>query len=101
MGAIIKFGRRKERTSVASPSPPSASHILGNVAALLSQIERLKIHTAADMRQAFFLLELANTCIRLFIRQIDSPASRNLLLAQSARIDQLIEGVRTESGNLF
>jgi len=49
-----------------------------------------------------FLLELANICIRLIIGQTDlNDATRTTLLAQSARIDTLIETTRREAAHLF
>jgi len=75
---------------------------LANVAALLSQVQALDIQTTDDARQAIFLLELANVCIRLIIGQTNlNEATRATLLAQSAAIDMRIETARREAAHLL
>jgi hypothetical protein len=101
MATVLKFHRPHPPKSGANRSRPTASHILTNVAALLSRVERLEIQTTEDLRESFFILDLANMCIRLFIGQIDSGAARKQLLSHSARIDQLIEAARSEAAHLF
>ncbi|WP_164937280.1 hypothetical protein [Bradyrhizobium vignae] len=76
--------------------------ILANIAALLSQVQALDIRTTDDIRQAIFILELANGCIRLLVGQTKlNEATRTSLLAQSARIDLLIAETRRETAHLF
>jgi hypothetical protein len=52
------------------------------------------------LRDAIFILDLANMCIRLLVGQIGSGAAREHLLAQSATIDQLIAAARSEAAHL-
>jgi hypothetical protein len=73
-----------------------------NVLALLSHVQVLEIQTIDDARQAMFLLELANGCIRLIVGQTKlNETTRTTLLAQSARIDLLIAETRREATCLF
>jgi hypothetical protein len=65
MATVLKFHRPHPPKSGANRSRPTASHILTNVAALLSRVERLEIQTTEDLRESFFILDLANMCIRL------------------------------------
>ncbi|WP_407114728.1 hypothetical protein [Bradyrhizobium sp. LMG 9283] len=75
---------------------------MANIAALLSQVQALEIQTTDDIRQAIFLLELANGCIRLIVGQTRlNERTRTTLLAQSARIDSLIAETRREAAGLF
>jgi len=77
-------------------------YILANVAALLSRVQALDIQTTDHARQAIFLLELANVCIRLIIGQTNlNEATRATLLAQSATIDMRIETARREAAHLL
>jgi hypothetical protein len=97
MSTVLKFHRPRQPKSGPNRSRPDPSEILTNVAALLSRVEALQIETTEDLRQALFILDLANMCIRLFIGQLQSETTRKQLLAQSARIDQLIEAARSEA----
>ncbi|MDA9499465.1 hypothetical protein XI05_18755 [Bradyrhizobium sp. CCBAU 11357] len=75
---------------------------MANVSVLLSQVQALDIQTTDDIGQAIFLLELANGCIRLIVRQTRlNAAARAVLLAHSARIDSLIAQTRMEAAHLF
>ncbi|WFU46018.1 hypothetical protein QA640_45450 (plasmid) [Bradyrhizobium sp. CB82] len=61
----------------------------------------LEIQTTDDARQAIFLLELANNCIRLIIGQTNLDEEiRKSLLAQSAMIDMRIETARRNASIL-
>jgi hypothetical protein len=71
-----------------------------NVAALVSSVEGLEIQTAEELRDAIFVLDLANMCIRLLVGEIGRGKAREHLLAQSARIDQLIDVARSEVAQL-
>jgi hypothetical protein len=71
-----------------------------NVGALVSSVQGLQIQTTDDLRDAIFILDLANMCIRSLVGQIGSGAAREHLLAQSARIDQLIAAARSEAAHL-
>ncbi|UQR62280.1 hypothetical protein LRP30_36805 [Bradyrhizobium sp. C-145] len=76
--------------------------IVANVAALLSQVQSLEIQTTDDIRQAIFILELANGCIRLIVGQTKlNETTRTTLLAQSTKIDLLIAETRREAAHLF
>jgi hypothetical protein len=67
----------------------------------LSQVEVLKIKTADDARQAIFLLELANTCIRLIVGQTNLDEEvRKALLAHSAMIDMRLGAARRDASIL-
>lgn len=101
MSKVLKF-RPDQRKSGPSLLRPRSSDILANIAALVAQVEALEIQTIEDLRQAVFLLDLANSSIRLIIRQINmDEIARMTLVAQSGRIEQLIEAVRTEAPYLF
>ncbi|UVO26968.1 hypothetical protein [Bradyrhizobium arachidis] len=100
MSTLVKFQPPYQRRS--SLSRPMSSDILTTVVALVAQVEALQIQTTEDLRQAIFILDLANTSIRLIIRQINmDEAARTTLMAQSGRIQQLIEAVRKEAPHLF
>ncbi|WP_271505443.1 hypothetical protein [Bradyrhizobium sp. CCBAU 11357] len=74
---------------------------MANIGALLSQVQALDIRTTDDIRQAIFLLELANGCIRLIVGQTTlNETTRTILLAQSARIDFLIAETRRQASRL-
>ncbi len=101
MSTVLKFSplpHRQPRPSGTRLSPP---YILTNVAAVLATVEGLQIHTPEDLRYAIFLLELANICIRLVIKQVEREAVRRRLLAESTRIDQLIDVVRSDAAHLL
>jgi hypothetical protein len=68
----------------------------------MSQVRVLDVQTPDDIRQAIFILELANACIRLILGQTKSnETTRTALLAQSERIDLLIAATRKEAAHLF
>src|SRR6266404_1006522 len=100
MSAVLKFQLPHQRNPRPDRSRQRPSDVLTNVTALVSGVEGLQIQTTEDVRDAIFILDLANTCIRLLIRQIGSGAAGEHLLAQSARIDQLIEAARGEAAHL-
>ena len=91
MSTVLKFHRPRFR---------GPSDILANLASLLSRVEDLQIETTEDLHHAIFSLDLANQCIRLLIRQIGIGTTREHLLAQSARINQLLETARSDAANL-
>ncbi|TYO66808.1 hypothetical protein FXV83_09565 [Bradyrhizobium hipponense] len=102
MSSVLQFQRPYQGKSETSPSCQRLPDILANVAALLSQVQALDIQATDDARQAIFLLELANVCIRLIIGQTNlNEATRATLLAQSATIDMRIETARREAAHLF
>ena len=102
MSSVLKFQRPCKGKSETSPSCQRMPYILANVAALLSRVQALDIQTTDDARQAIFLLELANVCIRLIIGQTNlNEATRATLLAQSATIDMRIETARREAAHLL
>lgn len=90
MSAVLKF-RRDCRKSEPSLSRLTSSHILTNVAALVAQVEALRIERTEDLRQAIFLLDLASTSVRLIIRQIniDETARTALMFNQTGSISSL------------
>jgi hypothetical protein len=102
MSSVLKFQRPYKEKSHTSPSRQRLPDILAQVAALLSQVQALDIQTPDEARQAIFLLELANVCLRLIIGygKLDE-ATRATLLAQSATIDMRIETARREAAQLF
>lgn len=100
MSSVIKLQQPSKAKSATSPSCYGPPDILVNVLALLSQFQALE--TLDDARQAIFLLELANGCIRLIVGQTKlNETTRTTLLAQSARIDLLIAETRSEATCLF
>jgi hypothetical protein len=90
---VLRFHRPDQQER----SCPGRSEILINVAALISKVGNLQIQTTGDVHQAIFILDLANTCLRLFISQIQSETAKKQLLIQSATIDQLIEATRSKA----
>ncbi|MDH2347119.1 hypothetical protein [Bradyrhizobium sp. SSUT77] len=102
MSSVLQFQRPYHGKSETSPSSQRLPDILPTVAALLSQVQALEIQTTEDIRQAIFMLELANGCIRLIIGQTKlNETTRTALLAQSARIELLIAATRREAAHLF
>lgn len=100
MAKVLEFQRPPQRKPQLNRARPAPFYVLSNVAALLATVEGLQIQTPEDLRYAIFLLELANICIRLVIRQVESGTARERFLAQSARIDRLIDDARSESAHL-
>src|SRR5436853_1312723 len=100
MSTVLNFHRPHQRNPRLDRSRQRPSGVLTNVAALVSGVEGLQIQTTEDVRDAIFILDLANSCIRLLIRQIGGGTAREDLLAQSVRIDQLIEAARGEAAHL-
>jgi len=100
MPTVPKFHRPHQRNPRLDRSHQRPSDVLTNVVALVSSVEGLQIQTTEDVRDAIFILDLANTCIRLLIMQIGRGTAREHLLAQSVRIDQLIEAARGEAAHL-
>ncbi|APO52107.1 blr7684 [Bradyrhizobium diazoefficiens USDA 110] len=101
MSSVLRFQRPRKLKSGTSPSDQRLPDVLANVAALLSQVEALKIKTADDARQAIFLLELANTCIRLIVGQTNLDEEvRKALLAHSAMIDMRLGAARRDASIL-
>jgi hypothetical protein len=94
MSKVLRFPRPDERRPEPDRSLQEPSVILPNIAALLSRVESLQIQTTDDLRLAMFMLELANMCIRLIVGQIRNGPTRIQLLAQSAKISQLLETAR-------
>lgn len=102
MSTLVKFQRPHQQKSEPSLPRPKPSDILTTVAVLVAQVQALQIQTTEDLRQAIFILELANTSIRLIIRQTNmDETARTTIMAQSARIEQLIEDARKEAPHLF
>ena len=100
MSTVLKFYRPHQRKPRLDRSRQRPSDVLTNIAALVSSVEGLQIQTTEDVRDAIFILDLANACIGLLIRQIGGAAAREHLLAQSARIDQLIKAARGAAAHL-
>ena len=100
MSTVLKFPRPHQRNPRSGRLRQRPSDVLTNVAALVSGVEGLQIQTTEDVRDAIFILDLANSCIRLLIRQTGIGAAREHLLAQSATIDQLIKAARGEAAHL-
>lgn len=96
MSKLLRFSRPNERRPEPDRSLQKTSVILPNIAALLSRVDSLQIQTTDDLRLAIFMLELANLCIRLIVGQIRNGLTRKQLLAQSAKIGQLLETARCE-----
>ncbi|UQR62254.1 hypothetical protein LRP30_36620 [Bradyrhizobium sp. C-145] len=102
MSSVLKFRQPHNANSKTSPSRQKLPDILANIAALLSRVQALEIQTIDDARQAIFILELANGCIRVIVGQIPlNETARTTLPAQSARIDLLIAETRREATCLF
>ncbi|MCA1552298.1 hypothetical protein I6F36_36620 [Bradyrhizobium sp. BRP19] len=102
MSSVLKFRQPHNASSKTSRSRQKLPDILANIAALLSRVQALEIQTIEDARQAVFILELANGCIRLIVGQTSlNEMTRSTLLAQSARIDLLIAETRREAACLF
>ena len=100
MSAVLTFHRShqpKPRQTAPRHRPPDA---LIHIAALVSSIESRQIETVEELRDAIFILDLANTCINLFVKQIERGAAREHLLEQSAKIGQLITAARCEIAQL-
>jgi hypothetical protein len=100
MSTVLKFHQPHQRRPRQDRSHQKPFDVLTNVAALVSSVEGLQIQTTDDLRDAIFILDLANMCIRLLVGQIGSGTAREHLLAQSVRIDQLIEAARGEVAHL-
>jgi hypothetical protein len=100
MSTVLKFHQPHQRKLRPDRSRQRPFDVLTNVTALLSSVEGLQIHTMEDLRRAILILDLANMCIQLRVGQILSGTTREHLLAQSARIDQLIEAARGEAAHL-
>ena len=100
MSTVLKFYRPHQRKPRLDRSRQRPSDVLTNIAALVSSVEGLQIQTTDDLRDAIFILDLANICIRSLVIQIGSGTGREHLMAQSARIDQLIEAARGEAAHL-
>ena len=100
MSTVLKFYRPHQRKPRLDRSRQRPSDVLANIAALVSSVEGLQIQTTEDVRDAIFILDLANACIGLLIRQTGIGAAREHLLAQSATIDQLIKAARGEAAHL-
>jgi len=102
MSSVLKFRQPHNAKSKTYRSRQKLSEILANIVALLSQVQALEIQTLDDARQAIFILELANGCIRLIVGQTKlNETTRTTLLAQSAQIDLLIAETRREATCLF
>ncbi|WP_177248760.1 hypothetical protein [Bradyrhizobium sp. Ghvi] len=102
MSPVLKFCQPHNAKSNTYRSRQKLPDILANIAALLSRVQALEIQTKDDARQAIFLLELANGCIRLMVGQTPlNVTTRTTPLAQSARIDLLIAETRREATCLF
>jgi hypothetical protein len=100
MSTILTFHSPHQQKSQSNCSHQRPFDTLTNLAALLSSVRGLQIHTTEDLRRAILILDLANMCIQSLVRQIGSGTARERLLAQSARIDQLIEAARGEAAHL-
>ncbi|UWU90769.1 hypothetical protein [Bradyrhizobium sp. CB1015] len=101
MSSVLIFRQHNNKKSQTRSPGQRLSDILANIGALLSQVQALDIQTTDDIRQAVFLLELANGCIRLIVGQTTlNETTRTTLLAQSARIDFLIAETRREASHL-
>jgi hypothetical protein len=100
MSTVLKFQRPQQGKPRPDRSRQRPFDVLTNLAALLSSVQALQIQTTGDLRRAILILDLANMCIQVLVRQIGSEMAREHLLAQSARIDQLIEAARSEVAHL-
>ncbi|MDA9464498.1 hypothetical protein [Bradyrhizobium sp. CCBAU 53415] len=101
MSSVLEFcqPRHAKKTSHSRQTLPE---FLASVATLLSQVQALDIQTTDDVRQAIFILELANSCIRLLIQQTKlDEATRTSLLAEAAMIDLRIAEARRDTAHLF
>ena len=74
--------------------------MLTDVVALVSKISNLRIETRDDLKKVIIAIGIANSCVRLFINEIESETIREQLLTQSSTIDKSIETVRSKAERL-
>ncbi|MGY3564116.1 hypothetical protein ACVWXP_007441 [Bradyrhizobium sp. USDA 4463] len=96
MSTVLKFRRPRQSRPKPQQLYCRPSNILTHIAALVSTVEGHQIRSTEDLRQAIFILDLANACIRLLLGQLPSGATTIQLPSQSERIEQLIVAARSE-----
>ena len=89
MTNIVNFRARtsaKLQTRIARGSP-----LLASLARGLDQIGQTKFQSKKDLQEALFFLALSNLQVRHFISYIKDDESRTRMLAQTNRIEELVE----------
>jgi hypothetical protein len=76
----------KARKQIASASP-----LLASLARGLDQIGQSGLKSKEDIQEALFFLALSNLHMRHFISHIKDDESRARMLAQTNRIEELVE----------
>ena len=89
MTNIVNFRTRpsaKSRTQITSVSP-----LLASLARGLDQLGQTAFKSKDDLQEALFFLALSNLHMRHFISHIKDDESRTRMLAQTNRIEELVE----------
>jgi hypothetical protein len=73
---------------------------LARAGARAAAIGQMPLQTKTDMQQAIFLLGLSNAYVRQFISNISDSEVRARLIAQSERVEALVEIARQEAAAL-
>ena len=89
MTNIVNF--RTHSSTKARKQSSGASPLLAAVARGLDQIGQTEFKSKEDLQEALFFLALTNLHIRHFITHINDDESRSRMLAETNRIDELVE----------
>ncbi|TPQ37302.1 hypothetical protein C2U70_11305 [Bradyrhizobium guangdongense] len=85
------------RASAESLAAAKRLQAIGDVA---RSLDAASIKSREDAIRALCVLELANKCIRIVLRESQGNMPRNALIEQSDRLIALIDTARTELGKL-
>ncbi len=98
MTNIVNFRNRsstKARTQIRSASP-----LLLSLARGLDQIGQTGLKSKEDIQQALYFLALSNLHMRHFIGHIKDDEGRARMLAQTDRIEELVEDAERRAAAL-
>lgn len=70
------------------------------ISGVVSSLDVTRIRSSEDATRALYILELANKCIRVVLREVHGTFAKNALIDQSDRLIELIDVARNKLVNL-
>jgi hypothetical protein len=83
-------------TSQTDSTSCAVAKRLGAISGVVSSLDVTGIRSREDATRALYVLELANKCIRVILREVHGTFAKNALIDQSDRLLDLIDVARSK-----
>lgn len=98
MTNVVNF--RTHRSTKARQRSSGASSLLATVARGLDEIGRTDFKSKEDLQQALLFIALSNAHLREFVGHIKDDEGRARMIAQTDRIEELVEHAERKASAL-